>query len=221
MPVAGGASAPQIVVVHRRQVVMHQAVGVDEFDRGGRAIELIEWSAQRFAGRVHEYRPQALAAAEHAVAHGLVQAARFDSRRGEPAIKGPLDARLIARDSIRQARWSRASRSVIARVVSAVVNVLVNVLGFECADFAHAGLPEEYLDLLLGRFERGLAACRSTATPRSKCDSASSSGRSPCSRRSTTASSSAIARSKSGVGGLAVVAAGGFLGGHGSLFGNP
>ena len=37
--VAGRPAAAQIVVVHRRQVVVHQPVDVDEFDRAGGAVE--------------------------------------------------------------------------------------------------------------------------------------------------------------------------------------
>ncbi len=36
---AGGTSTAQIVVVHRRQVVVHQAVDVDQLDRGRGCIE--------------------------------------------------------------------------------------------------------------------------------------------------------------------------------------
>ena len=37
--VAGRAPAPQVVVVHRRQVIVDQAVDVDQLHRGGRRIE--------------------------------------------------------------------------------------------------------------------------------------------------------------------------------------
>ena len=37
---ARGPAAPQIVVIHRRQVVVHEAVHVNELDCRGRHIEL-------------------------------------------------------------------------------------------------------------------------------------------------------------------------------------
>jgi hypothetical protein len=47
----GGLPAPQAVVVHRGQVVMHEAEGVDEFEgaRGGQ--HLFRRAAERFCGR--------------------------------------------------------------------------------------------------------------------------------------------------------------------------
>ena len=73
---AGGSAATQIVVVHRGQVVVHQAVDVDQLDSGGGRIEALQRRAERFPGGVHEHRAQALAAAERAVAHGFAQARR-------------------------------------------------------------------------------------------------------------------------------------------------
>ena len=37
LPVRRRAAAPQIVVVHRRQIVVHERVGVDQLDGGGDA----------------------------------------------------------------------------------------------------------------------------------------------------------------------------------------
>ena len=69
--------APQIVVVHRRQIVVNQRIGVDHLDRArrrhrrvarrgfGRADRL----RHAFGAREHQQRAQPLAAAEQAVAH--------------------------------------------------------------------------------------------------------------------------------------------------------
>ncbi len=68
--VAGRPAAPQVVVVHARQVVVHQRVGVDQLDRRGRAIRAARVATPRPRPRVDQQRPHALAAAEHRVAHG-------------------------------------------------------------------------------------------------------------------------------------------------------
>ncbi len=71
--VAGGAAAAQVVIVHGRQIVMHQRVGVDEFHRAGRDIETPRRRADGRAGGVYQERAHTLAATEHRIAHGLVQ----------------------------------------------------------------------------------------------------------------------------------------------------
>ena len=42
-----GPAAPQVVVVHRGQVVVHERIGVDELDRGGRRVERFRRDADR------------------------------------------------------------------------------------------------------------------------------------------------------------------------------
>ena len=48
----GRLAAAQGVVVHRRQVVVHERVGVHQFDRGGGRVEHGLVGAERGAGRV-------------------------------------------------------------------------------------------------------------------------------------------------------------------------
>ena len=48
--VASRASAAQAVVVHRGQVVVHQRIRVDDFDRGGCCVKVFERRAERFGG---------------------------------------------------------------------------------------------------------------------------------------------------------------------------
>ena len=70
-------SAPQVIVVHRRQIVVDQRVGVNHLDRArGRHGEI---ACRGFGGATrlrdafgagnHQQRPQPLAAAKQAVAH--------------------------------------------------------------------------------------------------------------------------------------------------------
>ena len=73
LPVRRGAAAPQIVVVHRRQIVVHERVGVNQLDGGGDAIEQLFGGTDELAARVDEQWPDTLTAAEHGVAHCIEQ----------------------------------------------------------------------------------------------------------------------------------------------------
>ena len=74
--VHGRLAAAQVVIVHRRQVVMHQRIAVQQFERAAGEQRAIAWRAEQSGGLDHEERTQALAAAERAGAHGLQQARR-------------------------------------------------------------------------------------------------------------------------------------------------
>ena len=64
--VTGGPAAPQVVVIHRRQIVMDQRVDVDEFDGAGDGLDLIlreptGWAvANVSAGRIRLPPPSTL-----------------------------------------------------------------------------------------------------------------------------------------------------------------
>ncbi|MNV82786.1 hypothetical protein D3C71_1765420 [compost metagenome] len=83
----GRAAATQIVVVHCRQVVVDQRIGVDQFDRNGRCIQAGILGAEQMAGGVDQQWAHALAAAEGRVAHGLVQALRGHVGIGQGALQ--------------------------------------------------------------------------------------------------------------------------------------
>ena len=68
--VAGRPAAAQVVVVHRRQVVVDQAVGVDQLDRGGRRVERLERRAERFAGEYTSVGRRRLPAPRRVVLRG-------------------------------------------------------------------------------------------------------------------------------------------------------
>jgi hypothetical protein len=70
--VAGGLVASEIVVIHRRQVVMHQGVGVDQLDGGCRAVESLWLDANRLACGIDQDRANSFAAAEGRITHRLV-----------------------------------------------------------------------------------------------------------------------------------------------------
>ena len=70
--VGGRLAAAQVVVVHRRQVVVDQRVGVDQLDRAasGRTSRR---RAERAGGGEREHRADALAAGQQRVAHRLLE----------------------------------------------------------------------------------------------------------------------------------------------------
>ena len=92
--VGGRLAATQIVVVHRRQIVMHQRIGVDQLHRTGRAVGLLGLAAQRFARGVGQQWTHAFAAIHHAVAHGFVQPRQLGARRDEQGFQRRIDAGL-------------------------------------------------------------------------------------------------------------------------------
>src|SRR4051812_1772840 len=67
------APAAQVVVVHRRQVVVDERVGVDQLERRRERQHVARVAADRTRGRQGEHRPDALAAREQAVAHRLLE----------------------------------------------------------------------------------------------------------------------------------------------------
>src|SRR6185437_16899539 len=69
--VRGRTAAAQVVVVHRRQVVVDQRIAVDAFDRAAGAQRRRRVAAERAGGLDGQERPQPLAAAERAVTYGV------------------------------------------------------------------------------------------------------------------------------------------------------
>ena len=65
-----GPAAPQIVVVHAGEVVVHERIGVHHLDRGTQFGDGAVAAPQRLVGGEHERGPQALTLAEQCVADG-------------------------------------------------------------------------------------------------------------------------------------------------------
>ena len=75
-PVRGGLAAPQFVIVHGRQVVMHQRVAVHAFQRGARHQGVVPRHFEQ-AREFHDQEwPEPLTAAEARIAHGLEEPRR-------------------------------------------------------------------------------------------------------------------------------------------------
>ncbi len=68
-------AAPHVVIVHRRQVVVHERIAVHAFERRCRIERRPGFDAEQPRTLDDEERPEAFAAAEQRVAHGGVQAA--------------------------------------------------------------------------------------------------------------------------------------------------
>ena len=190
---AGWPPAAKIVVVHRRKVVVDEAVDVDELDRGRGRVEQLERRAERFAGGVHEHRTHAFAARECAVTHGLEQPRRRAALDFERAREYDLDALLIQRNAIGQEAFCRRD----ARAFSARCH-RHRLHRRRTARSSPRHCARATLRLSVARFASAVWHWRVSATPRSNVFSASSSGTSPCSSFATRASSSASDCSKSG-----------------------
>ena len=82
-----------VVVVHRRQIVVDQRIGVDHLERARRGHHRRRRGADGLGPRDHEDRPQPLAARQHAVAHR----AMHGRRRSVLARQEPLERRVDQR----------------------------------------------------------------------------------------------------------------------------
>src|SRR4051794_25030704 len=73
--VTGGLAAAQVVVVHRRQVVVDERVGMDQLERGRRGHHPVRIEADGLRRGQRQNRADALAAGKQRMAHRLLQAA--------------------------------------------------------------------------------------------------------------------------------------------------
>ena len=129
-PMARGSTASQVVIVHRGQIVMHEAVDVDQFDRGRGIVERFEAGAERNACRIDERWSQPLAAAQGAVAHRLGQALRAGLRDRQGAIEDRFDAGAIVHRDL----------SVLILFVALGVEGLQRSFAVALHEDVHAGL---------------------------------------------------------------------------------
>ena len=74
--VAGGPATPQIVVVHGRQIVVDQRIGVDHLDGAGGRHGRLDRPAAGLRGQQHQHRPQPLARRQQAVTHRFAKPCR-------------------------------------------------------------------------------------------------------------------------------------------------
>ena len=90
---AGGPPATQIVVVHRRQIVVHERIGVNHLDGAGRRHGRLHVAAACLRGQQRQHRSQAFSRRQQAVAHGLDQFGGAARRQLGATVQGRLDLR--------------------------------------------------------------------------------------------------------------------------------
>jgi hypothetical protein len=71
--VVGGVAPPEIVVVHGRQVIVDEGIGMDHLHGTGRGKRPRHFPPHRLAGGQHENGTDPLAAGEHRIAHGFME----------------------------------------------------------------------------------------------------------------------------------------------------
>ena len=92
---SGGLTAAQIVVVHAGQVVVHEGVGVDDLNRTGGTEGVPGISTAGLRSSETENGPEALAAREDGVAHGLVDRRGMDRFTREETTQCRVDLALL------------------------------------------------------------------------------------------------------------------------------
>jgi hypothetical protein len=83
-------AAPEDIVVHARQIVVDERIGVDQLDRAGGTERGAVIAVDRVGGGEHEQRPQPLAAVEDGIAHRIAEASRGIG--GNAGVERRLDA---------------------------------------------------------------------------------------------------------------------------------
>ena len=91
---AGRLSPPQVVVIHTGQVVVNEGVGVDQLQRTGIGQSQVPVYPTQTGHLQRQHWADALAAAQKAVPHGLLQSS-IGLIRGEKSLQILLNGRLI------------------------------------------------------------------------------------------------------------------------------
>ncbi len=69
--VGGGLSMAEGIVIHGRQIVVNQRIGVDELKGAGDGQRLGNLSSESLTARTDHHWAQALASTQHGIAHGV------------------------------------------------------------------------------------------------------------------------------------------------------
>ena len=88
---ASQTTAPEIIVVHAREIVVHERVGVDAFHRAGERKRVVDLAVARFGGGQAKNRPEPFAPGKQAVTHRFVDRDRLDALFWKIAIEGAVD----------------------------------------------------------------------------------------------------------------------------------
>ena len=100
LAVAGGPASAEVIIIHRRQVIMHERVGVDHLNgqgrRRGRFPRLLARSPRTVAracgrGPEHQGRPQPLAGRQQGIPHRINEAGRCVGRHLDRRVETGID----------------------------------------------------------------------------------------------------------------------------------
>ena len=120
--VAGRAAAAQIAVVHRRQIVMHERVGVDHLDRRRDLQGATPRHPEKTRARQHEKRAQPFAGRQSRVAHRVIdprlEAGRHDQQPLERGI-GQLGGLVQSASGKKSGRTTASQSSFAGSAVTA------------------------------------------------------------------------------------------------------
>jgi hypothetical protein len=86
----GGATASQVVIVHGREVIVHQGVRVDVFKGAGDGQHVFGLPSHRLGGGQGQNRPETLPPREEAIVHGPVKFGGHGSLPGDKAMQPRL-----------------------------------------------------------------------------------------------------------------------------------
>jgi hypothetical protein len=67
--VVGRIPAPEVIVIHGRQVIMNQGIGMNHLHGAGRRHGMAQITSDGLACREHENRPDPLASGKNGIAH--------------------------------------------------------------------------------------------------------------------------------------------------------
>ena len=90
----GRFAATQDVVIHARQIIVHQGIGVNDFNRSASHRHAFGISLRQFTGGVGQQRPHAFAGAEYRVTHRRMQPLRRNVRLRQRALQKRFDTGL-------------------------------------------------------------------------------------------------------------------------------
>src|SRR6266704_5534731 len=72
-----GTSAPQVIVIHRRQIIVNQRISVDHFQRAGALEQPFRRRSESLADGEQQRGPKTLAAGKQTPANGLMDRDRL------------------------------------------------------------------------------------------------------------------------------------------------
>jgi hypothetical protein len=97
--VTGGTTAAQIVVVHAREIIVNERIGVDAFHGTSMRQSGARFSTARFGRRETENWPEPFSPGKQTVAHRTMNRDRRHRRFGQETIEGAIDF-LLPRDKV-------------------------------------------------------------------------------------------------------------------------